>query len=105
MLWKRWDVPVLIEKINNKHASNICSNIYGTVTFAVYDCGRNKGEIRNTHLLSSLFFSFVLCGLQHFLSPEDKEVGGVSVELQCVLLVISVERKRGFVATNVSGVV
>lgn len=49
---------------------------------------------RRTHLLSPLFFSLVLCGLQHLLPPEDKEVRGVCVELKCILLIISIERKK-----------
>lgn len=50
----------------------------------------HKAHVVDTHLLSPLFFSLVLCGLQHFLPPEDKEVGGICVELQCILLIISI---------------
>lgn len=56
----------------------------------------------DTHLLSPLFFSLVLCGLQHFLPPEVKEVGGVCVELQCVLLIISIKRKKDMMVATIA---
>lgn len=42
------------------------------------------------YLLFPLLLPLVLCVLQHLLSPQVKEVGGVCVELQPLLTIIPV---------------
>lgn len=44
-----------------------------------------------TNLLSSFLFPLVLCGLQHLFLPQVEEVRWIGVELQRILLVISME--------------
>ena len=43
------------------------------------------------YLLLPLLFPLVLCVLQHLFLPQVKEVGWVSVELKCFLVVIPTE--------------
>lgn len=56
----------------------------------VFACKRTPANSQYLHayLLPPLLFAFVLRGLQHLLLPQVEEVGGVSVELQCILLVV-----------------
>jgi len=75
-------------KLGNKVVVFLISQMQHMIVEKADETG-HKAHVVDTHLLSPLFFSLVLCGLQHFLPPEDKEVGGICVELQCILLVIS----------------
>lgn len=54
----------------------------------------------HTHLLPPLLLAFVLGGLQHLLFPQVEEVGGVSVELERILLVIPERKEREKVGTD-----
>lgn len=45
-----------------------------------------------THLLTSFLFPLIFCVLQHLFFPEVKEVRRIGVELQSILLVISVDQ-------------
>lgn len=48
------------------------------------------------YFLLPLFFPLVLCVLQHFLLPEVKEVGRISVELERFLVIVpAVQITRG----------
>lgn len=47
---------------------------------------------RIIYLLTSFLFPFVFCVLQHFFFPEVKEIGRISIELQPVLFIISINQ-------------
>lgn len=40
------------------------------------------------YLLLPFLFPLILCVLKHLLLPEVEEVGGISVELKCFLVII-----------------
>lgn len=45
-------------------------------------------RVDNLYLLLPLLFPLILCVLQHLLLPQIEEVGGISVELKCLLVII-----------------
>ena len=51
------------------------------------------------YLLFPLLLPLVLCVLQHLLSPQVKEVGGVGVELQPLLTIIPAGGKHSYPQT------